>query len=291
MSDGLQWMVGRTSSSGWMLDVHFARGIGAEELAVRMGARAGSAAEAMTDDEITGLDIDAYPGRGPGSAVVRVGEHAGWAFAITYGPYLDKLDEVARDGVEAVHYHHNSEHPPTHVSYGRDGRTVTGFGLCEEYRRYGEGGDPLLPELVAAGILRPDGAALRDPGIDDHDGHRRRTLAVFEERFGLSLPRTSLAGGRLPVYAVMGSPAADFEEIHAWAAANGSPLPDERLRLIPAGLRAAYERATGPRWRGRQSGVDRAPAQGGFRTSGVLPARPVDPAGTGLRPLRRHPQQ
>ncbi|MFD6421686.1 DUF6461 domain-containing protein [Streptomyces sp. NPDC060198] len=290
MGDGLQWMVGRTSSSGWMLDVHFARGIGAEELAVRMGARAGSAAEAMTDDEITGLDIDAHPHRGPGSAVVRVGEHAGWAFAITYGPYLDKLHEVSRNGVEAVHYHHNSEHPPTHVSYGRDGRTVTGFGLCEEYHRYGEGDDPLLPELVAAGILRPDGAALHDPGIHDRDGHGRRSLAVFEERFGLSLPRTALAGDRLPVYAVMGSPAADFEEIHAWAAANGSPLPDERLRLIPAGLRAAYERATDPRWWDRRSGVNRAAAQGEFRTSGVLP-EPVDPAGTGLRPLRSHPQQ
>ncbi|MCX5399849.1 hypothetical protein [Streptomyces sp. NBC_00102] len=288
MSDGLQWMVGRTSSSGWMLDVHFARGIGAEELAVRMGARAGAAAEPMTDDEITGLDIDAYPGRGPGSAVVRVGEHAGWAFAITYGPYLDKLDEVSHDGVEAVHYHHNSEHPPTYVSYGRDGRTVTGLGLCEEYRRYGDEGDLLLPELVAAGILRPDGTALRGTGIDDHDGHRRRSLAVFEKRFGLSLPRTALAGDRLPVYAIMGSPAADFEEIHAWAAAHGRPLPDERLRLVPAGLRAAYEQATDPRYRDRQSGTHRAPAHGEFRTSGVL----TDATrGAGLRPLRRHPQQ
>ncbi|MFH9424189.1 hypothetical protein [Streptomyces sp. NPDC017529] len=37
MSDGIQWMVGATTSSGWMLDVHFARGIDAEELALRMG--------------------------------------------------------------------------------------------------------------------------------------------------------------------------------------------------------------------------------------------------------------
>ncbi|WP_327178089.1 hypothetical protein OG599_24300 [Streptomyces sp. NBC_01335] len=288
--DGLQWMVGRTSSSGWMLDVHFARGIGAEELAVRMGAQAGSAAEPMTDDEITGLDIDAYPDRGPGSAVVRVGEHAGWAFAITYGPYLDKLHEISRDGVEAVHYHHNSEHPPTRVSYGRDGRTVIGFGLCEEYHRNGERPDLLLPELVTAGILRPDGAALRDTGVVDYNGHRRRSLAVFEKRFGLSLPRTALTGDRLPVYAIMGSPAAGFEEIHAWAAANGRPLPDERLRLVPADLRTAYEQATDPRWWDRQRGVYRASAQGSFRARGV----PRDTSrGAGLRtaPSPRHPQQ
>ncbi len=87
-------MVGATTSSGWMLDVHFARGIDAEELAVRMGAPRGAGAEPMTDAEIADIDVDAYPDRGPSSAVVRVGEHAGWAFAITYGPYLDPAFRV-----------------------------------------------------------------------------------------------------------------------------------------------------------------------------------------------------
>ncbi|MFF6990332.1 hypothetical protein [Streptomyces sp. NPDC010273] len=45
MGDGIQWLVGETTSSGWMLDVHFARGIGAEELALRMGASPGARAE------------------------------------------------------------------------------------------------------------------------------------------------------------------------------------------------------------------------------------------------------
>ncbi|MEW1867248.1 hypothetical protein AB0420_03465 [Streptomyces caelestis] len=251
MGDGVQWMVGAVTSSGWMLDVHFARGIDAEELAVRMGARREAAAGPMTDAETEDLDVDGYPGRGPGSAVVRVGEHAGWAFAVLYGRYHDRLGEVSRDGVEAVHYHHNSEHPPTTVLYARDGRTVCGYGLGEERVRWGEERDRFLPDLVAAGILNPDGDTYRETGDYDRVERKRLGLAVFEERLGLSLPRTVLTEDRLPVYAVMGSPADDFEEISSWAGADGRPLPDRRLGLIPAGLRRDYERATAPRWRER----------------------------------------
>lgn len=271
MSDGIQWMLGTTTHSGWMLDVHFARGIDPDELALRMGASRGARAEPMTDAETAALDVDAYPDRGPSSAVVRVGEHAGWAFAITYGPYLDRLEEVSRDGVEAVHYHYNREHPPTRVMYARDGRGLCGFGLCEERRRNGLEPDLLLPDLVAAGILHPDGENYCDPDINDYDDRMRLGLAIFEERFGLSLPRTALAEDALPVYAIMGSPAPDFEEISAWAAGNGRPLPDERLRLIPAGLRGEYERATDPRWWERQTRHG-SPGTGltTLRTSGVL---------------------
>lgn len=245
MGDGIQWLVGETTGSGWMLDVHFARGIGVEELARRMGASLGARPEPMTDAEMADLDIDAYPDRRPGSAVIRVGEDTGWAFAITYGPYIERLAEVSRDGVEAVHYHYNSEHPPTIVLYARDGRTVCGFGLCEENDRYGHEPDLLLPDLVAAGILRRDGQTYRHRLIDDYGDYcdrKRLGLAVFEERFGLSLPRSALAEDALPVYAIMGSPAPDFEEISAWAAAKGKPPPDTHLRLIPAGLRKEYER-------------------------------------------------
>ncbi|MFF5155598.1 hypothetical protein ACFY3N_04890 [Streptomyces sp. NPDC000348] len=246
MSDGVQWMVGAVTSSGWMFDVHFARGIDAEELAVRMGARRGAATGPMTDAEIADLEVDGYSG--PDSAVVRVGEHAGWAFAVLYGCYLNRLEEVSRDGVEAVHYHYNSEHPPTTVLYARDGRTVCGYGLCEERIRWGRECDLFLPDLVAAGILNPDGDTYRETGDYDYAERGRRGLAVFEKRLGLSLPRTVLTEDRLPVYAVMGSPAEDFEEISAWAGANGRPLPDRRLGLVPAGLRKEYERATDPRW-------------------------------------------
>ncbi|WP_282791968.1 DUF6461 domain-containing protein [Streptomyces sp. CC224B] len=270
MSDGLQWMVGRTSSTGWSLDVHFARGIGAEELAVRMGARPGSAAGPMTDAEISDLQVDAYPEHGVESAVIRVGEHAGWAFAITYGPYLEQLEEVSREGVEAVHYHYNFAHLPTHITYGRDGQAVCGYGLCEEHHRSGQEPDLLLPDLVSAGILNPDGKTRREPGTGDYAEQRRRSLAVFEDRFHLSLPRTALTDDRLPVYAILGSPAPDFDVIHAWAAANGRTLPNEQLRLIPAGLRDAYERATDPHYWQRRSEGARIVAQGKFHTSGTL---------------------
>ncbi|MFB7293373.1 DUF6461 domain-containing protein [Actinacidiphila glaucinigra] len=272
MGDGIQWMVGATTSSGWMLDVHFARGIDSVELALRMGAPRTAGAQPMTDAEMVSLDVDAYPDRGPGSAVVRAGEHSGWAFAITYGPYLNRLEEVSRDGVEAVHYHYNSEHPPTTVLYARDGRTICGFGLCEERNRYGQDPDLLLPDLVAAGVLRSDGATYCDPDIDDYADRKRRGLAIFEERFDLSLPRTVLTEDPLPVYAIMGSPAPDFEEICEWAVANGRPLPSERLRLIPAGLRKDYERTQ--RWEQRPrhltGGVGRGAAIGPFHTSGTL---------------------
>jgi hypothetical protein len=274
MSDGIQWMVGATTSSGWTLDVHFARGIDSVELALRMGAPRGAGARPMTDAEMVSLDLDAYPDRGPSSAVVRVGEHSGWAFAITYGPYLSRLEEVSRDGVEAVHYHHNAEHPPTMVLYARDGRTVCGFGLCEERHRYGQDPDLLLPDLVAAGVLRSDGMTYCDPRINDYADRKRRGLAIFEERFDLSLPRTVLSEAPLPVYAIMGSPAPDFEEIRRWAEANGRPLPDERLRLIPAGLRKDYERTQG--WDQRARHLTRSNGQGAaigpFHTSGTWQA-------------------
>lgn len=78
-----------------------------------------------------------------------------------------------------------------------------------------------------------------------------------------------LTGDRLPVYAVMGSPADDFEEISAWAGANGRPLPDRRLGLVPAGLRRHYEWATDPRWGERRA---RRVAAGTFHTGEVLKA-------------------
>lgn len=274
MSDGVQWMVGAVTSSGYMFDVHFARGIDAEELAVRMGARRGAATGPMTDAEMEDLDVDGYPERGPGSAAVRVGEHEGWAFAVLYGRYLERREEVSRDGVEAVHYHYNSEHPPTTVLYARDGRTVCGHGLGEEHVRWGEEPDLLLPDMVAAGIMLPDG--MTDPvpeeEYDDYDDHDyrerdRRSLALFEKRLGLSLPRTVLTD-RLPVYAVMGSPADDFEEISAWAGADGRPLPDRRLGLIPARLRKDYEQATDPRWWER--GAVHRVAAGPLHAEGVL---------------------
>ena len=96
-------------------------------------------------------------------------------------------------------------------------------------------------------------------------GVRAEPMTDVEERFGLSLPRSVLAEAPLPVYAIMGSPAPDFEAISAWAAANGKPLPDPHLRLIPAGLRNDYERATDPQWWERRT----RPLTGGVGLGGL----------------------
>ncbi|MEU1806318.1 DUF6461 domain-containing protein [Streptomyces sp. NPDC019937] len=257
MGDGIQWLRGGNTGTAWMVDVIFAHGIDPEELALRMGARRGAVTEPITDAEVLDLDLDFYRPPTRGDAIARVGEHAGWSFAIEYGDPtgLHRLAEVSRDGVEAVHYSHNPEHPPTIVFYARDGQEVCGFGLSEERIRWGKEPDLLLPDLVAAGILNPDGDTYSADSDDDEDedesvdyvARDRRALAVVEERFSLSLPRTVFTEDRLPAYVTNSAPAPAFEAIHDWAATNGHPLPDARLGLIPATLRRAYEHATDPR--------------------------------------------
>ncbi|HET6857602.1 MAG TPA: hypothetical protein VFH94_10975 [Streptomyces sp.] len=104
------------------------------------------------------------------------------------------------------------EHPPATVDYARDGVELCGFGLAEENQRFGEEPDLLLPDLVAGQVLSADGQTLlarEDPDDEDYEDYHvtyRRTLAVVERRFGLSLPPASLKEGRLPAYAVRGTP-------------------------------------------------------------------------------------
>ncbi|MFH8350508.1 DUF6461 domain-containing protein [Streptomyces sp. NPDC018045] len=253
-----------------MTGVVFARGIGARALAARLGAPGGPGAGPMTDEEILDLDVEAYRPGGSGDGVVRVGEHAGWAFAIEYGDCEgpSRLENVSREGVEAVYYSHNPDHPPTIVFYARDGRRLCGFGLREEWARWGQEPDLLVPDLIAARILAADGAALREDGGDNAADRKRRALAVFEDRFGLSLPRTAFTVDRLPVHAVNGAPAPDFDAVRAWAKSQGHPVPDERLGLVPAGLRRSYDHAV----HGQQhlDGMASAPIVATFHTSGVL---------------------
>ncbi|UKY54993.1 DUF6461 domain-containing protein [Streptomyces inhibens] len=272
MSDGIQWLMDGNTGREPMVGVVFARGIDAHELAVRLGAPQGPGGDAMTDAEVCDLDVEAYRPGESGDGVVRVGEHAGWAFAIEYGhcESLSRLEEVSREGVEAVYYSYNPEHPPTIVLYARDGRSICGFGLGEERVRWGQEPDLLVPDLVAAQILTADGTALRDDESDDDSDRERRALAVFEERFRLSLPQTVFTVARLRVHAVNGAPAADFDAVCTWASANGHPVPDARLGLVPAGLRRTYVRATDPQWQQRLGYRSAGPAVGKFHASGAL---------------------
>ncbi|MDT0543575.1 MULTISPECIES: DUF6461 domain-containing protein [Streptomyces] len=257
MADGIRWLADGDALTGWMTGVVFAREIDAEELAVRMGGAPGAGTEPITGAEVVELDMEIYRPDGRGDGVVRVGEHAGWAFAIEYGDSTggQRLEEISREGAEAIHYVPVGEHPPATFFYARDGRSMCGFGLCEEAIRWGEEPDLLLPDLVAAGILRPDGKTHCAPEEDEEEDEdedyaalRGRTLAVVEKRFGLSLPPVFLTEARLPAYAVRGTPDMttedpDFDAVCAWATVNGYPLPSGRLRLIPGLLRRAYQHA------------------------------------------------
>lgn len=103
MGDGIQWLAGGDALTGWVTGVVFARGIDAEELAVRMGGAPGAGTEPITDAEVMELDMEIYRALGSGDGVVRVGEHAGWAFAIEYGDSTggERLEEISRQGAEA----------------------------------------------------------------------------------------------------------------------------------------------------------------------------------------------
>ncbi|WP_235441336.1 DUF6461 domain-containing protein (plasmid) [Streptomyces goshikiensis] len=210
VSDGIQWLVGLQN---WMSSVVFARGISAQELALRMGAAPDRATEPITDAQAWGLDMQGYRPGGDGDGVVRVGECAGWAFALEYGDSTggDLLAEISRDGVEAVRYVPIQEHPPATVDYARDGQVLCSFGLAEENQRYGKDPDLLIADLIAGQVLGPDGETLlapRDPEgeYEDFRVTYRRTLGVVERHFGLSLPPACLKDGRLPAYAVRGTP-------------------------------------------------------------------------------------
>ncbi|WP_446038927.1 DUF6461 domain-containing protein [Streptomyces sp. SID1121] len=211
MSGGIQWLV---DLENWMSSVVFARGISAQELALRMGADPDGATEPITDAQVWELDMEIYRPGADGDGVVRVGEYVGWSFALEYGDSTgaDLLAEISGNRVEVVRYVPIQEHPPATVDNARDGVLRCGFGLAEENSRYGKEPDLLTADLIAGQVLGPDGETLLAPRHTDRHAYEdyrvtyRRTLGVVERRFGLSLPPARLEEGRLPAYAVRGTP-------------------------------------------------------------------------------------
>ncbi|GGZ72135.1 DUF6461 domain-containing protein [Streptomyces subrutilus] len=190
---GIQWLA---DWPDWFAGLTLARGIGPAELAARLGALPGPGPGPLDAGQAWRLydTVD-------GDAVARVGTWAGWAFAVEHGLPAggERLAEVSRAGVEAVHLDPQPDRPPRQFAYARDGELVCCFGLGEECWRGGHRPDFLVPELVAAKVLAPDGgcAASDDEPGRDRD---RRTLAVLEHRFGLSLPRHLIESAALPAY-------------------------------------------------------------------------------------------
>ncbi|MBW5483873.1 hypothetical protein GPJ59_18800 [Streptomyces bambusae] len=194
MHTGIQWLA---DWPHWYAGLTFARGIGPDELALRLGAvpsqRPGPLAGPDAWD-LAGAVLD-------GDGVARVGAVGAWSFAVEHGvpAGAELLPEVSRDGVEAVHLDPQPDHPPKQFVYARDGEVVCCFGLGEEIWRGGHHPDFLLPDLVAARVLRPDGTAAR-PDTEPPPARDRRTLSVIERRFGLSLPRRLVEEARLPAF-------------------------------------------------------------------------------------------
>ncbi|MFI9161995.1 DUF6461 domain-containing protein [Kitasatospora aureofaciens] len=203
--EGIQWLA---DAGGEVDGVIFARGIPPEELARRMGADPAAATGPISGTEIWGLDIEVYRPGDDGDGVIRVGETDGWSFAIEYGDSTggELLTEIARGGVEVVHFRPMPEQPPALLDYARDGAVLCGFGLGEERWRWGQEPDLLVPELVAANVLEADGVTRCAPGTVPYPSAWQRTLGVVGRRFGLRLPRAVLGELRLPAYVVRGRP-------------------------------------------------------------------------------------
>lgn len=197
MSGGIEWLV---DQEDWQHGIVFARGIGPEELAVRMGGVQGSVVSPITGMEAWDMVLDLAT---DDDAVVRVGACAGWSFAVEYGLASggDKLAEVSRSAVEAIHLDPSPDHPPAMLSYARDGVDVCSFGIGEEVWRWGDQPDLLFPELVAAGVLYPDGGYAR-PDDESYRDRDRLTLALIGSRFGLSLSQDEVESQPLLAFIV-----------------------------------------------------------------------------------------
>ncbi|WP_405910746.1 MULTISPECIES: DUF6461 domain-containing protein [unclassified Streptomyces] len=194
---GIQWLV---DQDDWRHCVVFARGITPEELGLRMGGVPGSVVSPITGTEAWDMVLDLAT---DDDDVVRVGARGGWSFAVEYGlgDGGETLADVSRSGVEVVHLNPSVDHPPAMFSYARDGVDVCRFGIGEEVWRWGDQPDLLLPELVAAGVLHPDGEYAR-PDSESYRDRDRHTLALIETRFGLSLPRDEVENERLPAFII-----------------------------------------------------------------------------------------
>lgn len=194
---GIQWLV---DQDDWRHCVVFARGITPEELGLRMGGVPGSVVSPITGTEAWDMVLDLAT---DDDDVVRVGARGGWSFAVEYGlgDSGEKLADVSRNGVEVVHLNPSVDHPPAMFSYARDGVDVCRIGIGEEVWRWGDQPDLLLPELVAAGVLHPDGEYAR-PDSESYRDRDRHTLALIETRFGLSLPRNEVENERLPAFII-----------------------------------------------------------------------------------------
>ncbi|MFE6747840.1 hypothetical protein ACFVGM_18445 [Kitasatospora purpeofusca] len=200
---------------GWLADVDsglsallLACGLTPAELAGRLGCdTAGPSATASEDGVLELLGAWYRPGR-TRDGLIRVGRSADWAFAVEYGDSSCRggLAGASREGVEALRIELPSEDDASgeaaDVCYARDGKVRWGYGLGAEARRYGPEPDLMVPDLVTAGVLTPDGRTWLPPADGLEPTALRRGLEVLERRFGFRLSPALVLDAALPAYPV-----------------------------------------------------------------------------------------
>ncbi|NJP77817.1 hypothetical protein HCK01_10885, partial [Streptomyces sp. AA8] len=177
LRDGIQWLI---DLHFWDSSIIFARGMGPDELAARMGGDTPPAERRLINDlEAWDAVFDGQyrPGE-DGDGLIRVGRNGDWSFALEYGDSTgrDRLLDVSRDGAEAVRLDPMPEHPPKVFNYARGGQLICSFGIGEEHWRWGTEPDLLLTELIEQSVLLPGGhdrARQNDEHYKDRD---RRTF-------------------------------------------------------------------------------------------------------------------
>jgi hypothetical protein len=196
MSDGIQWLADAWNAQAYY--VTFARGISPHELAIRLGADPQDQPRYKTAREAGHManEHEYY-------TVARIGECAGWSFAVEVGAGSNawqESDVISRGGVEVVHLNPQPDHPPSQFSYARDGVMVCFFPfLWERTENGGTEPDLLVPAMKRAGVLDEDGKRIPwgDGTGQDSTTAEAKTFAAIEEHFGLSLPKEAVITGHL----------------------------------------------------------------------------------------------
>ncbi|MFJ8827042.1 hypothetical protein ACIREE_35395 [Streptomyces sp. NPDC102467] len=200
--DGIRWLADRCPTwSGYC--IHLARGLTAAELVDRIAR--GSAPGQL--GEYTAEGIEAYvSSRGRETAAVRYGTHGDLAFTVAHGYWPGELgpgysSDLSRNSGEEVfelYYEtQNPKAPPPQFAFYRDGAYACGFHMYMHTWSHEITG----PD---AALIRTDIAAA---GIHDEttrETAHRKSLAVVENRFTLTLPMERILHAPLPAALVYG---------------------------------------------------------------------------------------
>ncbi|MFE3206281.1 DUF6461 domain-containing protein [Embleya sp. NPDC059237] len=202
--DGIAWLrEAREFGSDYC--VTFARGLEPLELLIRLGCNPSTVVPmGLVDATETYFDT--------GVETIRAGTSRGWAYAVeTTGNrgFQKGVPDAVSTGTEAVLVYADSN-PVAYLLHAENGEIVCGFEEETPDDRIGTDPDRLLPHMIAAGLLTPDG------NQPDDSPTRGCELRMAETVFGLDLPHDLVVHGLLL--------AAGLHE------GLSHPLPDDRRR-------------------------------------------------------------